>query len=210
MPDAHTNFAYSLVTNNPGSAGVTINVQPGDGAHFPPAPPAFNAVVCPAGSIPLPETAEIVRVSARTADALTVLRTQEGSNPRTIVAGDAIFAAATGKTFTDIEQGSLALSGTALGKKLSWGMVNGTTGTISNGSGDFSLTRNGVGNYTFASTGGVSWPSNMVPIVSCTDSGGAYTIAHVHGISAGSFGVITYNSATGAALDTYVMFVVIY
>lgn len=102
--DAHTpNFAYSTVLTPPAPAasGFTLAVQAGNGALFPATP--FNAVVCPAGTRPTAANAEIVRCTALAADTFTIARTQEGTSARTIAAGDQFFAAATSKTFTDLE-----------------------------------------------------------------------------------------------------------
>lgn len=76
-------------------------VTAGQGALFPAAP--FNAVIWPAGAQPLSTNAEIVRVTARATDTLTITRTQEGTSARTVVVGDQIMAAITAKTLTDIE-----------------------------------------------------------------------------------------------------------
>ena len=106
MPfDAHKNLAVSLVATppSPATSGTTIVVTAGDGARFPAAP--FNATVWPSTQVPTPLTAEIVRVTARTADTLTILRAQEGTTARAIVAGDVIAHTVTVKTITDLEAG---------------------------------------------------------------------------------------------------------
>lgn len=104
MPfDAHANFAVSTVGTapSPATTGVTIIVAAGEGARFPAVP--FNATVCPAASAPTPATAEIVRVTARSVDTLTITRAQEGSTARAILAGDLIAATITAKSFSDLE-----------------------------------------------------------------------------------------------------------
>lgn len=78
----------------------TINVASGEGGRFPAVP--FNATVWPTIVKPLPTNAEIIRVTARTSDALTISRQQESSLLRTIVTGDQIASAPTAKLFTDI------------------------------------------------------------------------------------------------------------
>jgi len=104
MPDAHKNFAYSLVATAPSPAdtGTSLVVQAGDGAKFP--PPPFNVTVWPVGDQPLTTNAEIVRVTAISADTFTITRTQEGTTARAILVGDQIAATITVKTLTDIEQ----------------------------------------------------------------------------------------------------------
>lgn len=103
--DDHTNFAYSTLTNAPGTAGTTFSVQAGDGAKFP--IPPFNATVWPAGVQPTGAAsgnAEIIRVTGIATDDLTATRTQEGSTNRNITpAGYQIAATITDKTITDIE-----------------------------------------------------------------------------------------------------------
>lgn len=101
--DAHSNFSYSTVATapSPATTGTSLVVAAGEGARFPAAP--FNAVIWPTGVQPLSTNAEIVRVTARATDTLTITRTQEGTSARTVVVGDQIAANITNKTLTDIE-----------------------------------------------------------------------------------------------------------
>jgi hypothetical protein len=106
MADAHANFAYSTLTNAPGTTGTTFSVQTGDGAKFP--TPPFNATVWPAGVQPISTNAEIVRVNTIATDNLTVdargpATTQENSTNQTVAAGWQIAATITAKTITDLE-----------------------------------------------------------------------------------------------------------
>jgi len=103
--DAHTNLAVSTIATAPAPAtsGTTLTVAVGEGARFPVAP--FNATVWPATAIPTPVNAEVVRVTARTGDVLTITRAQEATTARSIVAGDLVAATITAKTITDIESG---------------------------------------------------------------------------------------------------------
>lgn len=101
--DAYANFAYSTVATppSPATSGTSLVVASGEGAGFPAVP--FNAVVCPVGTQPTAANAEIVRVTARSGDTLgTIVRTQEGSAARTIVAGDQIFQGVTSRTISDL------------------------------------------------------------------------------------------------------------
>lgn len=114
--DDHKNFAYSTVATapSPATSGTSLVVAAGEGAGFPAVP--FNAVIWPAGAQPLASNAEIVRVTARSTDTLTITRTQEGTSARTVVVGDQICAAVTDLTLTDAEQASWrVLSQTAHG-----------------------------------------------------------------------------------------------
>lgn len=101
--DAHANFAYSTVLTapSPATSGTSLVVQSGDGALFPAVP--FNAVVWPAGTLPLASNAEIVRVTSRTTDTLTITRTQESTSARSIGAGDQIAATITAQMLAAIE-----------------------------------------------------------------------------------------------------------
>ncbi len=103
--DNHKNFAYSTVATapSPATSGTSLVIQSGDGAIFPAVP--FNAVIWPVSVSPSVADAEIVRVTGKSTDTLTIVRTQEGTSARTVVVGDQIAAAITVKTITDIEAG---------------------------------------------------------------------------------------------------------
>lgn len=103
MPDAHNNFAYSLVATAPvpAASGTSLVVTAGQGALFP--TPPFNVTVWPTGTMPLSTNAEIVRVTVRVGDTFTIVRTQESTSARTIVVGDQIAETITAKTLTDVE-----------------------------------------------------------------------------------------------------------
>jgi hypothetical protein len=101
--DAHKNLAIATVTTATGAAGTTLGVGVGEGARFPAAP--FNATVWPFDMAPDPTTAEVVRVTARTGDSLTITRAQEGTTARAIIVGDFVAATITAKSLTDIESG---------------------------------------------------------------------------------------------------------
>lgn len=101
--DVHANFAISAVATapSPATSGGSLVVTTGEGARFPQVP--FNAVICPVNATPTPANSEVVRVTARTTDTLTITRAQEGSTARTVVVGDLIYAAITNKVLSDIE-----------------------------------------------------------------------------------------------------------
>lgn len=102
--DAHANFAVSAVATapSPAASGTSLVVTAGQGSRFPATP--FNAVIWPIGAIPAPANAEVVRVTSRATDTLTITRAQESSGARTVIIGDQIAAAITAKSFTDIEE----------------------------------------------------------------------------------------------------------
>lgn len=101
--DAHRNWAYGTVATapSPATSGTSLVLTAGHGDRFP--TPPFNAVVWESGAGALSSNAEVVRVTARTTDTLTIVRAQESSTARSIVAGDQFAAAITAKAFTDIE-----------------------------------------------------------------------------------------------------------
>lgn len=101
--DAHANLAGTTIATapSPPTSGTSLVVSAGGGARFP-APP-FNATVWPAATAATPANAEILRVTARTTDTLTILRAQEGTPARAIGSGDQIAATITAKTLTDVE-----------------------------------------------------------------------------------------------------------
>ena len=101
--DAHKNLAVSTVATapTPATSGTSLTVAGGEGQRFP-APP-FNATIWPANAAPTPANAEVVRVTARATDTLTIARAQEGSTARLVGVGDLIAQTITAKTLTDLE-----------------------------------------------------------------------------------------------------------
>lgn len=102
MADAYKNFAVSLVATapSPATSGTSLAVTAGHGTRFPAVP--FNATIWPAGALPDPVNAEIVRVTVISTDTFTITRAQEGSTARTVVVGDLIAATITKKLLDDI------------------------------------------------------------------------------------------------------------
>lgn len=98
MADGLANLAVGTVLTAPAPAvsGTTLVLTAGQGARMPSTP--FQATVWPAGTLPDPTTAEVVRVTARTSDTLTIIRTSEASTARTITAGDQFAATITRRT----------------------------------------------------------------------------------------------------------------
>jgi hypothetical protein len=106
MFDAHKNLAISTVQTapTPPTSGTLVAVASGEFTRFPTAP--FSATIWPANQLPNPVTAEVVRVTQVAGDWLTIVRGQEGTVARSIVAGDLIGATITVKTITDLEAGT--------------------------------------------------------------------------------------------------------
>lgn len=84
-----TNFATTTLASSINASSTSITVQSGDGALFPQPVAAddyFYAVLVNTSA-----QREVVKVTARTGDVMTVTRAQEGSSALTYNAGD-IFA----------------------------------------------------------------------------------------------------------------------
>ena len=101
---------YAAVAREPGTSLV---LSAGHGARLP--TPPFNMVVAPVNTLPLASNAEIVRVTNIATDTLTVERQQESSAARTIQAGDAMFAAVTELTFTQLLEAGVRAAHTISG-----------------------------------------------------------------------------------------------
>jgi hypothetical protein len=105
--DAHKNLVVTTVATapSPATSGTSLVVSSGDGAKFPAVP--FNATISPTpaglSQVQIANNSEIVRVTARSTDTLTITRAQEGTSARTVVVGDVVVVASTVKIFTDIE-----------------------------------------------------------------------------------------------------------
>jgi len=102
--DNRKNFSYGTVLTapTPAASGTELILTSGHGARFPdPAVEEYNLVVKPFREVPTLANSEIVRVTALTSDTFTIVREQESSDPRTIVAGDEVFLAITKKILDD-------------------------------------------------------------------------------------------------------------
>jgi hypothetical protein len=103
--DAFANFAISTVATapSPATSGPSVTVATGDGANFP--TPPFQVTVWPAApATPTMANAEIGRCTAVAGDVLTIVRAQEGTSARSIVAGDQIMAGVTAGTLMQVRR----------------------------------------------------------------------------------------------------------
>jgi hypothetical protein len=105
--DPVKNFAISRVATapSPAASGTTLVVEAGDGTLFPDpsASGDYNVVIYPNGEQPSSTNAEIVRVTGRSTDTLTITREQESTSARTVVEGDVVMLGITAKTLSDMQ-----------------------------------------------------------------------------------------------------------
>ena len=110
--DPVKNFAISRVATapSPADSGTTLVVETGDGSLFPDPSSSgeYNVVIYPNGEQPTSSNAEIVRVTARTSDTMTITRQQESTTARAIAEGDIVMLAITAKMVSDL---STAITG---------------------------------------------------------------------------------------------------
>ena len=104
--DPVKNFAISRVATapSPADSGTTLVVETGDGALFPDPSSSgeYNVVIYPNGEQPTSTNAEIVRVTARTTDTMTIDREEESTSARTVAEGDIVMLAITAKMVSDL------------------------------------------------------------------------------------------------------------
>jgi hypothetical protein len=100
--DVLNNLAYGAVLTppSPAASGTTLTLNAGHGARFPAAP--FSVSVWAFGMPADPTNTEIVRVTAKAGDVFTIQRQQENTLPRTILAGDQVAQAMTGRFMTEL------------------------------------------------------------------------------------------------------------
>ena len=125
------NNAVSRLSANITNSSTTINLIPGDGALF----PLLGADEWhPATIIDMTGAIEIVRVTARSTDALTVVRAQEGTSARSFSANDRIevrlTAGAVDSIQTAAQAGVSALQGDVTTLQSSVAAVQGDVSTL--------------------------------------------------------------------------------
>lgn len=105
--DPVTNFGTGTVLTapSPTTSGTTLVLQSGEGDNFPTlsAGEGFELVIAPASVAPLKTNSEIVRVTARSGDTLTITRAQEGTTARDVQVGDKVYLTPTKKFRDDIQ-----------------------------------------------------------------------------------------------------------
>lgn len=98
------NFAFGTVATapSPDTSGTSLILQTGEGAKFPAVFP-YNIVIWPSTGNPTDSNAEIVKVTAKSTDTLTIVRAQEGTTARAVIAGDRVMFAITAEMLRMIE-----------------------------------------------------------------------------------------------------------
>jgi len=174
--DAHENLCYTNVATapSPATSGTSLTVSAGTGALFPAAP--YNCTVYPPSVAPDSSNAEIIRVTARVGDVLTIVRAQEGTTARSIAVGWQIANTMTVKTFTDIENAINVLPAFAI-QSISGGTTVATGPSI-----------------VFSNSNNVSFGVNGNTVTASVSGGGAALSA---GTQSGNTGTIVFSNSNG-------------
>lgn len=98
------NFAFGSVATapSPDTSGTSLILQTGEGAKFPVTYP-YNVVIWPSTGNPTDSNAEIVKVTGKSSDTLTIVRAQEGTTARAVTAGDRVMLAVTAEMLRRFE-----------------------------------------------------------------------------------------------------------
>lgn len=157
MPVLFSNNASATLASSITTASTTITVTTGAGAQFPGivAGNYFYATLTDSSN-----NLEIVKVTARTADVLTVVRAQEGTTARAYAAADKIELRITTAGLTNMVQLDGAQTITDI-KTFSSGIVSDVTGNLT-GNVTGNVTGNLTGNVTGNLTGNVTGASGGI------------------------------------------------
>lgn len=163
--DPHANFALTTVAvaPSPASSGTSLTLTSGAGAaEFPdPGPTGYPVTIWPVGELPLASNAEIARVTGKSGLTLTIVRAQEGTSARAILAGDQIAVTITAEVISSIENAIPSIVGLLSAVNISGG-----------------TTSNNLSALTFSNSNGVSFglAGSVLTATVATDyqSSGAY------------------------------------
>jgi hypothetical protein len=177
MPVLFSNNASATLASSITSTATVITVSTGLGALFPALP---SGSYCYGTLTDSSNNLEIVKVTARAADNLTVVRGQEGTTPRSYAAGDLLELRVTAAGLSNNVQldGAQTITGV---KTFSSGIISAVTGNVTGnltGNVTGNLTGNVTGNLTGAVTGNATTATSSTQITnsggwSVTPSGGA-------------------------------------
>jgi hypothetical protein len=143
MPVLFSNYASAPLAASISSSATTVTVTSGQGALFPavPAGSIFYATLTDSSN-----NLEVVKVTARSTDALTVVRAQEGTTARAYAATDKLELRLTAAGLNNFVQLDGAQTVTGV-KTFSSGLVGNVTGNLTG-----NVTGNVTGNATNATT----------------------------------------------------------
>ena len=187
MPALFSNNASAALASSITTSSTSITVVTGAGSLFPavPAGSFFYATLTDSSN-----NLEIVKVTGRTADVLTVVRAQEGTAARVYAAADLIEMRVTAATLSNFAQLDGAQTFTGV-KTFSSGLVGNVTGN---------LTGNVAGNLTGDVTGNADTATTTPKLLSAlwsVEASGSYLYFKYNGANVAKI------SSTGAvtALD---------
>lgn len=167
MPVLFSNYASAPLAASISSSATTVTVTSGQGALFPavPAGSVFYATLTDSSN-----NLEIVKVTARSTDALTVVRAQEGTTARAYAATDKLELRLTAAGLNNLVQLDGAQTVTGV-KTFSNGLVGNVTGNLTG-----NVTGNVAGNAATATTATTATSATQIANSggwSVTPSGGA-------------------------------------
>ncbi len=102
--DAVANLPYALIATapSPADSGTSLVLDSGLGAVMPATP--FNATAWAPDVVPNSGNAEIVTVTARVGDTLTLVRAQEGTSAKSVAVGWQFAATVTAKMLNELDR----------------------------------------------------------------------------------------------------------
>lgn len=132
MPVLFSNNASATLASAITNVATTITLTTGQGARF---PAASGTNIFYATLVDSSNNLEIVRVTARTGDSLTVVRAQEGTTARAYAAADRLELRATAAGLGNMAQLDAAqtFSATCTFSQTIAGSINGNAATVTNG-----------------------------------------------------------------------------
>jgi hypothetical protein len=199
MAQKFTNNAISTLASSIIGSDLTIALNTGDGAKFPnPTGGDFFYATLYGVSGSTEINHEIVKVTARSTDSLTVVRAQDGTTARSWIAGSPFELRVTSATLGGFvqaadHQGDIVLGGT--GRRIKADFSNATNQTnrcqfqttTANGSTVLGVIPNGTGNVTAINLWGGSDPDNAANLQLIADEGNTIASISANKVGTGTF-----------------------
>jgi hypothetical protein len=178
-----TNNAVGTLASSIISSATTINVTAGQGALF----PSLSSDYFFATLIDSSNNLEIIKVTARSTDTLTVVRGQDGTSGRAYAAGDKIELRVTAQALTDVYNNGGVQS------------VNGSTGAVSVAP----LTGTGTsGTWPISITGNAATATSATNATNATNSTNITNSGGWNVTPSGTKLNFVYNGVTVGSLDS--------